>query len=82
MLQDLDEHIQSGRASWTMQAIITKADLGTSDAAIQSINRSVFENAPTCLPPIVTSSLKSNGLGVGDVRKSIAEACSLARSSR
>lgn len=85
MLQDLDHKIQSGDAMWSLQAIITKADLVSShelDATEESMKRSILENAPTCLPPIVTASLKSDGLGVNDVRRSIVEACGLTRSSR
>ena len=78
MLQQLDNKVQSGHARWTLQAIITKADLVSHpnhEAAIEGINKAIFENAPTCLPAIVTASLKSNGLGVNDVRRSIVEAC-------
>jgi GTP-binding protein len=85
MLQDLDQRIQSGLFRWTLQAIITKADLvplETLDTAISSIKQSIFDNAPTCLPPIITSSVKSTGLGIDDVRRSIVEACGLARSIR
>jgi GTP-binding protein len=85
MLQDLDSQIQSGSVKWTLQAIITKADLVSRhnlDTTIESIKRVVFENAPTCLPPIVTASPKHDGFGVSDVRRSIVEACDLTRSSR
>jgi|SRR6266851_337456 GTP-binding protein len=85
MLQDLDNKIQSGNVRWSLQAIITKADLVSChnlDATVESIKRTIFENAPTCLPPIVTASLKSDGLGVNDVRRSIVEACGLARPPR
>jgi GTP-binding protein len=85
MLQNLDERIQSGDTRWTLQAIITKADLvplNKLDMVISSIKQSIFDNAPTCLPPIVTASLKSTGLGIDDVRRSIVEACGLARSTR
>jgi GTP-binding protein len=85
MLRQLDDKVQSGSVRWTLQAIITKADLVSlhnQQAAIEGINSSIFENAPTCLPPIVTASLKSNGLGVNDVRRSIVEACNLAPSQR
>ena len=81
MLQDLDEKIQSG-SKWTLQAIITKADLVPlgKDTSISSIKRTIFEHAPTCLPPIVTASLKSTStaLGVNDLRMSVMEACALA----
>jgi GTP-binding protein len=85
MLQQLDDKVQSGGARWTLQAIITKADLVSDhkqQSAIEGISRAIFENAPTCLPPIVTASLKSNGIGVNDVRRSIVEACGLAPSQR
>jgi GTP-binding protein len=84
MLQDLDERIQSGHFRWTLQAIITKTDLvplEKLDTAISSIKQTIFDNAPTCLPPIVTAApVKSTGLGIDDVRRSIVEACGLARS--
>lgn len=85
MLQHLDKKVQSGESRWTLQAIITKTDLvacHSLESAIKGIQQVIFENAPTCLPPIVTSSLKSNGLGVSDVRRSIVEACGLAPSPR
>ncbi|KAI9440432.1 P-loop containing nucleoside triphosphate hydrolase protein [Lactarius indigo] len=69
MLQDLDQKIQSG-SRWTLQGHTT----------ISSIKRTIFENAPTCLPPIVTGSLKSTStsVGVNDLRMSVMEACALA----
>ncbi|KAF8269654.1 P-loop containing nucleoside triphosphate hydrolase protein, partial [Lactarius quietus] len=81
MLRDLDAKIQSG-SKWTLQAIITKADLLPleRDTSISKIKRTIFEQAPTCLPPIVTASLKSTStaLGVNELRMSIVEACALA----
>ncbi|KAI0306006.1 hypothetical protein B0F90DRAFT_1695286, partial [Multifurca ochricompacta] len=78
MLQDLDKRIQSSRNGhiWSFQAIITKADLyGGDGISISSIKQSIFDIAPTCLPPIVTAPpLK---LGINDVRKSMMEACDL-----
>src|ERR1700761_2448150 len=75
MLRHLDKKVQSGEARWTLQAIITKADLVSNidlEATVEGIKQVVFENAPTCLPPIVTA---SGGLafGVSDVRRSIVE---------
>jgi GTP-binding protein len=75
MLQELDKKVQSGQVRWTLQAIITKADLVSCHnlaTTIDGIKRTIFENAPSCLPPIVTS---SDGPGVDDVRRSIVEAC-------
>lgn len=82
MLRDLDAKIQSG-SRWTLQAIITKADLVPLNRAttISRIKQAIFEQAPTCLPPIVTASpkkSKSAPPGVNDLRTSIVEACALA----
>ncbi|KAN0137067.1 P-loop containing nucleoside triphosphate hydrolase protein [Lactarius tabidus] len=80
MLRDLDARVQSG-SRWTLQAVITKADLvPLRDTTVSRIKRTIFEQAPTCLPPIVTASLKSTStaLGVDDLRSSIMEACALA----
>jgi GTP-binding protein len=82
MLRHLDERVQSGASRWTLQAIITKADLVSGlniESAVEGIKQAIFENAPTCLPPIVTAS-GGLGLGVSDVRRSIVEACGLAPS--
>lgn len=77
MLRDLDQKIQSG-SRWTLQAIITKADLVpvNRNTTVSSIKQTIFEHAPTCLPPIVTASFAA--MGVNDVRMSIIEACALA----
>ena len=80
MLRDLDAKIQSG-SRWTLQAVITKADLVPldRDTTIPRIQRTIFEHAPTCLPPIITAALKSTSTapGVNDLRLSIVEACAL-----
>ncbi|KAI0272425.1 P-loop containing nucleoside triphosphate hydrolase protein [Gloeopeniophorella convolvens] len=84
MLQDLDRRIQSGRAKWTLQAIITKADLLPSrglEGSISDIQQTIFQHAPTCLPAITTASRKGNIFGIDEVRKSLMEACGLGRLS-
>ncbi|KAH9939157.1 P-loop containing nucleoside triphosphate hydrolase protein [Amylocystis lapponica] len=81
MLQRLDTQCQaSGGSHFTLQAVITKADaLVARDAraAIQDIQRDIFEAAPTCLPAIVTMALKFPYFGIEEVRESIADACGL-----
>lgn len=83
MLQSLDAHCQSsGGLRWTLQAIITKVDtLRSSELqnTIKDIQRDIFETAPTCLPPILTSAHQQPHFGVDAMRASIAEACGLAK---
>ncbi|KZT07558.1 P-loop containing nucleoside triphosphate hydrolase protein [Laetiporus sulphureus 93-53] len=82
MLAMLDEQCQaSGGTSFTLQAIVTKADgiLDKRDAKerVTSIRRGIFEAAPTCLPMILTSAGQRPFFGVDDVRANIADACAL-----
>ncbi len=83
MLRSLDEQcLASGGVNWTLQAIITKTDaLRTGEllTAVKNMQRDIFESAPTCLPPILTSAHSHPHMGVGDVRQSIEEACGLGR---
>ena len=83
MLQSLDAHCQSsGGLRWTLQAIITKLDTLRANElvkAIKRIHRDIYEAAPTCLPPIITSAREHPHHGVDEVRASIAEACGLAK---
>lgn len=83
MLRSLDEQCQaSGGVNWTLQAIITKTDaLRTGEllSAVKNIQRDIFESAPTCLPPILTSVHNFPHMGVDDVRESIQEACGVSR---
>ena len=83
MLRSLDEQCQaSGGVNWTLQAIVTKMDaLHTGELlkAVKNIQRDIFESAPTCLPPILTSAHNHPHMGVDDVRQSIQEACGLDR---
>ncbi|KAI0048776.1 P-loop containing nucleoside triphosphate hydrolase protein [Auriscalpium vulgare] len=80
MLEDLNAQALGGGLPWTLQAIITKSDtVSTRELAtvLPKLQKTIFEVAPTCLPPIVTASLKHPLFGVTEVRKSIAEACGL-----
>ncbi|KAM5530814.1 hypothetical protein V8D89_013543 [Ganoderma adspersum] len=83
MLHSLDEQCQaSGGVNWTLQSIITKTDaLRTGELlnAVKTIQRDIFESAPTCLPPILTSVHNFPHMGVDDVRQSIQEACGVSR---
>ncbi|KAI0063973.1 P-loop containing nucleoside triphosphate hydrolase protein [Artomyces pyxidatus] len=81
MLGDLDAQCQlTGGSRWTLQAIVTKADtISPRDLSIllPKLRKEIFDVAPTCLPPIVTASLKHPLFGVSEVRSSVAEACGL-----
>ena len=83
MLQSLEEKSQSPEIGgrWTLQAIITKADTMSGDvrAAIQKVQRDIFETAPLCLPGIVTANSKNVHIGIDNVRRSMVEACGLGR---
>ncbi|OBZ73989.1 putative GTP-binding protein EngB, partial [Grifola frondosa] len=82
MLQSLNEQC-SGGVKFTLQAIITKADMLLSGGSpvIKNIQKEIFEAAPNCLPAIITSVLNSPYFGIGDVRRSIVEACGLEKGS-
>ncbi|KAI0675983.1 hypothetical protein C8Q78DRAFT_1007495 [Trametes maxima] len=83
MLSSLDEQCQSSAGlKFTVQGIITKVDtLRDSEItkAIKSIQKDIFDSAPTCLPPIITSALEHPHYGVDQVRLSIQEACGLGK---
>lgn len=81
---DLDRRCQSPEGQRvTLQAIITKLDLLASieetDGVelLKKIQKDIFEAAPTCLPPILTSTLRHPQIGVREVRQSIMEACGI-----
>ena len=82
MLSSLNEKCQgSGARNLTMQAIITKADTLSSDSVenVKKMQADVFKVAPLCLPGIVTIASKQPFFGIGDVRRSIVEACGIGR---
>jgi GTP-binding protein len=89
MLSSLDERVQAfGGSKHTLQAVITKIDgvpLNDVQKTIRKMREDIFQAAPTCLPPIVTTALKYPYLGVDALQISILEACglptSLSRSS-
>lgn len=79
MLQSLDERVQaSAGLKFTLQAIITKADIIPDRTLMSSIARmkeDIAEAAPTCLDPIVTSVAKFPYVGIDVVRDAIMQAC-------
>ncbi|KAG6906923.1 hypothetical protein DXG01_011349 [Tephrocybe rancida] len=71
---------ERGRQPFTLQAVITKVDTIPPDRipeTIARIRKDIWEAAPLCLPPIVTSASMSPPYGIDDVRKNIADACGL-----
>ncbi|KAJ7709027.1 P-loop containing nucleoside triphosphate hydrolase protein [Mycena rosella] len=72
---------EEGTQPYTLQSIITKADCipNTSlSQVIPTIQKQIFEAAPLCLPPIITSAVMRPMFGIDAVRANIAEACGLA----
>jgi GTP-binding protein len=69
--------LESSGSKFTLQAIITKADAITEsgDNVLHLMRKQIFEAAPTCLPPIITSALMRPPFGIEHVRKSIIDAC-------
>ncbi|KAG6811227.1 hypothetical protein H0H92_008444 [Tricholoma furcatifolium] len=71
---------ERGRQPFTLQAVITKADCIPSSKVpetIAQLRRDIWEAAPLCLPPIITSATMSPPFGIEELRKNIAEACGL-----
>ncbi|KAJ7777147.1 P-loop containing nucleoside triphosphate hydrolase protein [Mycena metata] len=74
-------YTQEGAQPYTLQAIITKADCIPShllSEVLPKIHQQIWEAAPLCLPPIVTSAMMTPKFGIEEVRSNIAEACGLA----
>jgi len=69
-----------GTQPYTLQAIITKADLVPTNnlpTSIALIQKAIWESAPLCLPAIVTSTALNPPFQIDCVRKNIADACGL-----
>ena len=83
MLRSLDEQCQaSGGLKWTLQAIITKLDTlrpGELEKTVKNMQTDIFQTAPSCLPPLLTSAHERPSVGVDNVRQSIVEACGLGK---
>jgi GTP-binding protein len=82
MLKSLNDRCLSSAAgsALTLQAVITKADVILPEQVEQIIpkmRKQIFDAAPTCLPPIITSALMRPQFGIQEMRGSIIEACGL-----
>lgn len=69
-----------GRQPYTLQSVITKADCIPGDKipeVITRLRKQIWEAAPLCLPPIITSAEMSPPFGIDEVRANIADACGL-----
>ncbi|KAF8906104.1 P-loop containing nucleoside triphosphate hydrolase protein, partial [Mucidula mucida] len=81
LLQHLSANIISseGQQRYTMQAVITKADeltkLKGAQSMVESLRKQIWEAAPLCLPPIVTSAKMVPPFGIEELRTNIVEAC-------
>jgi GTP-binding protein len=82
MLSHLSQKLLTPRGTqpYTLQAIITKADQVSTDllpTSISLIQKAIWEFAPLCLPPIITSTVLSPPFQIDLVRKNIADVCGL-----
>lgn len=71
---------EEGTQPYTLQSIITKADCipdSSLGKVIPQIQKQIWEAAPLCLPPIITSAVMRPSFGIDAVRANIAEACGL-----
>lgn len=87
MLSHLSKNLLSARGTqpFTLQSVITKADCIPTDkiaSVITKMRKDIWEAAPMCLPPIVTSAEMSPPFGIDEIRRNIAEACGLLRDGR
>lgn len=83
MLRTLNEQCQAfSAAKFTLQAVITKADAVPVEqvaTVIPKMRQQIFEAAPFCLPPIITSATMQPRFGIDEMRKSIVEASGIGR---
>jgi GTP-binding protein len=82
MLSHLSNTLISARGTqpFTLQSIITKADcipIPQVSQVLEKMRKEIWEAAPLCLPPIITSAAMSPPFGVDEVRQNIVEACRL-----
>ncbi|KAF5385800.1 hypothetical protein D9615_002193 [Tricholomella constricta] len=82
MLAHISSKLISDRGTqpFTLQAVITKADCIPSDKVSETITKlrkDIWEAAPLCLPPIITSATMNPPFGIEKVQANIAEACGL-----
>jgi GTP-binding protein len=80
MLSHLSDNMLTDRGTqrFTLQAVITKVDIlpiNDTRAAIEKMRSEIFEAAPLCLPPLITSAEMNPPFGLDALRGSIANAC-------
>ncbi|KZS94441.1 P-loop containing nucleoside triphosphate hydrolase protein [Sistotremastrum niveocremeum HHB9708] len=79
MLEMLGQKQQASAGSgFTIQAVITKIDGMFGDKSserLQKLRQDIFEAAPTCLPPILTSTKLK--IGIDELRRSMTEAAGI-----
>jgi GTP-binding protein len=71
---------EKGRQRFTIQAVITKGDTIPSldgQDALGRIRQNIFEIAPLCLSPILTSAEMKPPFGIDTLRHNILSACGL-----
>jgi GTP-binding protein len=69
-----------GLQRFTMQAVITKADMIPSldgQVSLERVRKNILDVAPLCLPPIVTSAQMKPPFGIDTLRRNILSACGL-----
>ena len=81
MLQHLNDKLHASvgtRAQLSLQAILTKVDtIPANDAStmIKQIQSDIFQYAPICMPPLLTTITPKFAFGVDMVKASIVETC-------
>lgn len=72
--------MQDGVQKFTLQAVITKADTLDVDElrpALESIRKQIWQAAPLCLLPIITSAIMSPPFGIDKLRQNVIDACAI-----
>ncbi|KIY60779.1 P-loop containing nucleoside triphosphate hydrolase protein [Cylindrobasidium torrendii FP15055 ss-10] len=79
MLKHLSEQMfagtDGGKQRFTVQAVVTKGDELPSKDFLNELRQQIWDYAPLCLPPIVTSSRMVPPFGIDALRRNIVEAC-------
>ncbi|PBK98956.1 P-loop containing nucleoside triphosphate hydrolase protein [Armillaria gallica] len=81
MLEHLTKNLhtsEDGVQRYSIQAVITKSDAILPDEVkdvISQLRKDIFDAAPFCLPPIITSAKIIPPFGIKELRKNIVECC-------
>ncbi|KAK0497434.1 P-loop containing nucleoside triphosphate hydrolase protein, partial [Armillaria luteobubalina] len=81
MLEHLTKNLhtsEDGVQRYSIQAVITKSDAILPDEVkdvISQLRKDIFDAAPFCLPPIITSAKMIPPFGIKELRKNIVECC-------